>query len=1211
MRESNSIFGRETEIDAILSMFTQVKSGGFASIFVKGEAGVGKSHLGAYVLKQARDHGYKSVQVKYKHYSSNAITLMKEILEQLLNIALTEHKNVLASIRNRIKYLSIDVLAYIEFICPDAKYLVGQHNPKQHSNYFEHEYLSRNAFFSLLKILSDEMAPLAIHVDDFQWADETSVMIIKSMDSFVVDLNLLLMFSYRDEDTLAIRSLPTIMASIEHKKSIDLNRLSFEDSSLLIKSLYSNTINEENQVIENLYKSTMGNPYYLKQLTYSIIKQSECVDGQLVINHEMFEGIQLKQETIDALNTQIRKLNAHEKYVLRVLSCLGDQIDYQLMTNLFNTTDFDLDIVLLSLSKSGLIMKKTSVLTDHKLYYSFTHDIILDTVISTMTSEVIEDYRYALIMQLKDDESYDLFTANQIIHCKKRIRESHEQDRYINCLYLASLHVKELTLIDKAYDYLLFADELLNLNKHAIKQDIRLSIKIELAECMFITGRVAEAKSNFDYIMSNLNDVDKKLDVLIRQIMLYTSITASENILVICKEILDLLDFEVKTNMIRVRLVKEIVRFKLLFNKKRINKISNQTRSSDDRDRLVGQTLIRMIAIANLTDDNLFMYLILKLCNYSVKAGTTEYGIPSYAAGSLLFNSFLGNVELAEDLKVKTMSLINNTENDGIKCMTKFILGNFLIHWKESAIDAAGVLIESIEHGVKVGELQYAEYSYSSMVEMLYASGIPLTLLESYIDKIYEFDARIRNDIVNITIDMLKEQISYLKGVSCNRFDVESLAETDFMQTVTYNYYSLHRALFNGDYKEAYRLAEEIEPHKDIYKGYYIQVDIDFILLLTRLQVHGTSVVKNTSKNLKNLKKLYKQMGYFSRNFNENHHSRYLIAKAKYEEKITGVFADELYDEGIKLALSLNQHMVAAIGKLMQASSYENKHKIRDLYLKESVQYFDEWGANSIADQIITRYNLRVDRLIEEDADNEIVIEDVVKPGHPIAIDVKEFELVAEDDSLSYILRKLLHNMADVYGAVFLQKDDDIFLSHEYKQGEINQLNTLSNLDSINHVSKKVVRYLFRTKKDIFIQSKLENSFFNHDKYLNDKDAYSILCMPLMFSNVLSGVIYIVADKDFGLESSLIEAIRYYSSMLTAKSLSANQKEKVKVEIPLTKRELDVFLHIIKGQTNKEVGDSLNISVSTVKTHLINIYSKLEIKSRIEAIEKAVEYGLY
>ena len=54
----------------------------------------------------------------------------------------------------------------------------------------------------------------------------------------------------------------------------------------------------------------------------------------------------------------------------------------------------------------------------------------------------------------------------------------------------------------------------------------------------------------------------------------------------------------------------------------------------------------------------------------------------------------------------------------------------------------------------------------------------------------------------------------------------------------------------------------------------------------------------------------------------------------------------------------------------------------------------------------------------------------------------------------------------------------------------------------------------------------------------------------------------------------------------------------------LSPREIEVLKALIDGLSNKEIGEKLFISVSTVKTHIINIYSKLGVKNRVEAVNE-------
>jgi len=56
----------------------------------------------------------------------------------------------------------------------------------------------------------------------------------------------------------------------------------------------------------------------------------------------------------------------------------------------------------------------------------------------------------------------------------------------------------------------------------------------------------------------------------------------------------------------------------------------------------------------------------------------------------------------------------------------------------------------------------------------------------------------------------------------------------------------------------------------------------------------------------------------------------------------------------------------------------------------------------------------------------------------------------------------------------------------------------------------------------------------------------------------------------------------------------------------LTDREAQLLTYLSQGFANKEIADKLNISVPTVRTHLRHIYEKLHVRSRGEAIVKAI-----
>ncbi|MEY2815150.1 MAG: hypothetical protein RIS05_898, partial [Actinomycetota bacterium] len=60
----------------------------------------------------------------------------------------------------------------------------------------------------------------------------------------------------------------------------------------------------------------------------------------------------------------------------------------------------------------------------------------------------------------------------------------------------------------------------------------------------------------------------------------------------------------------------------------------------------------------------------------------------------------------------------------------------------------------------------------------------------------------------------------------------------------------------------------------------------------------------------------------------------------------------------------------------------------------------------------------------------------------------------------------------------------------------------------------------------------------------------------------------------------------------------------------LTKREIEIVAHLDSGKPITSIGASLHISHNTMKTHLKNVYRKLGVEGRDQAVEKAKSLGL-
>ncbi|WP_243387331.1 response regulator [Bacillus kexueae] len=100
--------------------------------------------------------------------------------------------------------------------------------------------------------------------------------------------------------------------------------------------------------------------------------------------------------------------------------------------------------------------------------------------------------------------------------------------------------------------------------------------------------------------------------------------------------------------------------------------------------------------------------------------------------------------------------------------------------------------------------------------------------------------------------------------------------------------------------------------------------------------------------------------------------------------------------------------------------------------------------------------------------------------------------------------------------------------------------------------------------------------------------------------------------------SDIAEAIRKTYKGQTVLEPEVTEKVMKKMRNPvkkhlhedLTNRELEILLLIAQGKTNQEIADELFIALKTVKTHVSNILSKLEVQDRTQAVIYAFKHEL-
>lgn len=123
-----------------------------------------------------------------------------------------------------------------------------------------------------------------------------------------------------------------------------------------------------------------------------------------------------------------------------------------------------------------------------------------------------------------------------------------------------------------------------------------------------------------------------------------------------------------------------------------------------------------------------------------------------------------------------------------------------------------------------------------------------------------------------------------------------------------------------------------------------------------------------------------------------------------------------------------------------------------------------------------------------------------------------------------------------------------------------------------------------------------------------------------IFEAIMAGASgYILKDEPpVKVHKSIYEALEGgapMSPMIAKKSLTLIRKGKpsevvIEKDYELTRRELEVLEQIAKGLSYDQISDNLFISYGTARKHVENIYKKMKVHNKVEALEKAKKGGL-
>jgi len=248
-------------------------------------------------------------------------------------------------------------------------------------------------------------------------------------------------------------------------------------------------------------------------------------------------------------------------------------------------------------------------------------------------------------------------------------------------------------------------------------------------------------------------------------------------------------------------------------------------------------------------------------------------------------------------------------------------------------------------------------------------------------------------------------------------------------------------------------------------------------------------------------------------------------------------------------------------------------------------------------------------------------------------------DLITPELSLEDIIATIYLNVNDLIDAfqfaVGIYNEQEEVISYK---GMIEDGKRIPDFSVDAFADNRFASWCIRNDKEIFMND-IESEYAKYLKYkpipLAGSDPKAALYVPLKLHNKVVGLITVRTIRKNMYQQHHLYILKTVGNFIVRALELANISSKpfVKTEgtmkewrwrseedlLPaskkalklLTEREKEVLLLLVTGLPNKSLAKKLFVSTTTIKTHTLNIYKKMDVVNRTSAILKAMEWGWF
>lgn len=1002
------LYGREQEIERLLSAFERVGEGACEMMPVFGYAGVGKSALIQEVYRPiTRQRGYfiagKFDQLQRNIPYASLVRAFQSLIQQLLAGSEAE----IAQWRTKmLDTLGSNAQVIIEII-PQVELIVGPQPTAPALPPSEAQNRFKLVFQNFIQVFTRPEHPLVLFLDDLQWADIASLDLLKLLLTAPDSQYLFVIGAYRDNEVSEAHPLRLTLADIQQAgrptDHISLKPLDFPHVNQFMADMLHTSPERVKPLAELLTAKTAGNPFFINEFLKSLYTESLLVFEHTPSDLDDKEAprsgwrwnlaeIQARDMTnnvVELMAGKMQRLSQETQQVLKLAACIGNQFDLRTLAlvheKLPNETAADLwqaivEGLVLPLNDAYKVMDLVveGLADEVTVDYKFAHDRIQQAAYYLLSDEdkgAIHRQVGQLLLRhtpLEKREQKIFEIVDQLNLGLQHIGSQTERLELAELNLLAGQKAKGTAAYQAALNYLRMGIGLLGEDSWGQQYELSLALYVEATEAAYLSGNYDEMEQLSAVVLQRASNLLDKVKVY--ECIIEAGYVAQHRIMEAIKvglDVLEQLELKLPEKPDYGDIGRALEETHQAIAGKNIEDLINLPEMTDPSKLATIALLMRLFSPAYIGAPELFVLIVLSVVRLSVKYGNTPLSAQAYASYGLILCAVVGDIDAGYRFGKLALNLVEQFNAQEIKASTTFMVNGFVRHWQEPLRATQRPLLESYQIGLETGAIEYAALAAFVYTYHAYWTGMPLAELEHELAKYSEAIDQLKQGTVLDLSKQYRQAVFNLMGPADNpcrlqgqSFDEETmlplLLEANNMNALAQIHLNtLVLCYLFHDYPQAVGHAAQAEQYLNGIIGTSHVPVFYFYDSLARLAVYPDAQAPAKKDLLEKVTANQEKMKKWAQHAPQNYLHKFYLIEAE-QARVLGHQreARENYEHAIDLARENEYLNEEALAYELAGNFYlsQNQTRLAGHYLRDAHYTYRRWGALAKAKDLEARY---------------------------------------------------------------------------------------------------------------------------------------------------------------------------------------------------------------------------------------------------------------